>query len=181
VRIACAPILVAAAVVAAATAAFTPGPLGSPVNAGSSNGPARARADAEPGALEAARRQLFGTWDLVSLESVPPGGGARATVTAKGTLIYDEFGNLTIIAETTDPDAPVAAREVRAVSFKGRAVLDVPHNELKLMAMTGNVDPNEVLSPERRRRYEFEAGLLKLSSFDAQGTVTAVAMWRRRE
>jgi len=174
-------ILVAAALVAAATAACTPGPLGSPVNAGSSNGPARARPDAEPGALEATRRQLFGTWDLVSLESVPPGGGARAAVSAAGTLTYDEFGNLTIIAQTTDPNAPVAAREVSTVSFKGRAVLDVPHSELKLMALTGNVDPNEVLSPERRRRFEFEADLLKLSSFDAQGTVTAIAKWRRRE
>ena len=179
-RIVCAPIL-AAAVGAALAAACTPGPLGSPVNAGSSNGPARARADAEPGAMEATRRQLFGTWDLVSLESAPPGGGARATVSAKGTMTYDEFGNLTIIAQTTDPDAPVAAREVPAVSFKGRAVIDVPHSELKLMAMTGNVDPNEVLSPDRRRRFEFEADLLKLSSFDAQGTVTAIAKWRRRE
>jgi len=172
-------ILVAAAV-AAATAACTPGPLGSPVNAGSSNGPARARPDADPGALEAARRQLFGTWDLVSLESVPPGGGARAAVSAAGTLTYDEFGNLTIIAQTTDPNAPVAAREVNTVSFKGRAVIDAPRSELKLMAMTGNVDPNEVLSPERRRRYEFDADALKLSSFDAQGNVTAISTWRRR-
>jgi len=172
-------ILVAAAV-AAATTACTPGPLGSPVNAGSSNGPARARADADPGALEAARRQLFGTWDLVSLESVPPGGGPRAAVSAAGTLTYDEFGNLTIIAQTTDPNAPVAAREVNTVSFKGRAVIDVPRSELKLMAMTGNVDPNEVLSPERRRRYEFDADALKLSSFDAQGNVTAISTWRRR-
>jgi hypothetical protein len=111
---------------------------------------------------------------------VPPGGGARAAVTAKGTLTYDEFGNLTIIAQTTDPKAPVAAREVSTVSFKGRAVVDLPRSELKLMAMTGNVDPNEVLSPDRRRRYEFEADVLKLSSFDAQGNVTAISTWRRR-
>ena len=43
-----------------------------------------------------------------------------------------------------------------------------------------NVNPDEVLSPERRRRYEFEADTLKLSSFDEQGQVTAVATWRRR-
>ena len=178
-RIAWASILAAAAVVTAAAVACTPGPLGSPVNAGSSKGPAKARPDADPGALEATRRQLFGTWDLVSLESVPPGGGARAAVTAKGTLTYDEFGNLTIIAQTADPDAPVAAREVNTVSFKGRAVIDVPHSELKLMAMTGNVDPNEVLSPERRRKFAFDADLLKLSSIDERGDVTAVSTWRR--
>ena len=73
-------------------------------------------------------------------------------VTASGTLTYDEYGNLTIDAHTTDPDAPVAAREVSLITFSGRAVVDVPHSELRLMALTGNVDPNEVLAPERRRR-----------------------------
>jgi hypothetical protein len=132
------------------------------------------------GTLESVRRQLQGTWALVGLETVPPSGGARVPINATGTLTYDEFGNLTIDARSKDPDAPVAAREVSAVSFKGRAVIDVPRSELKLMALTGNVDPNEVLSPERRRRFEFTADVLKLSSFDAQGTVTAISTWRRR-
>jgi hypothetical protein len=101
-------------------------------------------------------------------------------VKATGTLIYDQFGNLTIDARTTDPAAPVAAREVDLLSFRGRAVIDVVNHELKLMDVTGNVDPNEVLSPERRRRFVFEADLLKLSSFDDRGAVTAVATWRRR-
>jgi hypothetical protein len=49
-----------------------------------------------------------------------------------------------------------------------------------MMALTGNVNPDEVLSPERRRRYEFEADVLKLSSIDGQGNVTAISTWRRR-
>ena len=48
------------------------------------------------------------------------------------------------------------------------------------MSLTGNVDPNEVLSPERRRRYAFEGDRLTLSSFDAKGQVTAISTWRRR-
>ena len=59
------------------------------------------------------------------------------------------------------------------MSFKGRAVIDVVNHELKLMDVTGNVNPDEVLAPERRRRYAFENDLLKLSSFDERGTVTA--------
>ena len=66
------------------------------------------------------------------------------------------------------------------LSFKGRAVLDIAKRELKLMDLTGNVNPDEVLSPERRRRYEIDADTLKLSSFDDQGQVTSVATWRRR-
>jgi hypothetical protein len=127
-----------------------------------------------------ARQQLSGTWELVALESIPPGGGARAPIDASGTLTYDEFGNLTISARTKDPDAPVAALEKSSLSFKGRAVIDTVNQELKLMDLTGNVDPNEVLAPERRRRYVFEGDKLKLSSFDARGEVTAISTWQRK-
>ena len=158
----------------------TPGPLSKPAGGVPINKPVALSSDAGSGAVESARRRLTGTWDLVALESVPPQGGARVPVKASGTLTYDEFGNLTIDAHTTDPAAPVAAREASTLSFKGRAVIDVANSELKLLALTGNVDPNEVLSPERRRRVEFNADLLKLSSFDERGEVTAIATWRRR-
>jgi hypothetical protein len=173
------PALLLAATVTAAVGC-SPGPMGKPVNATPMNRPVALGSDPASGVLESTRQRFFGTWDLVALEAAPPSGGARAEVTASGTLTYDEFGNLTIDAHTTDTDAPVAAREVSVVVFKGRAVIDVPRSELKLMALTGNVDPNEVLSPERRRRFEFDADLLKLSSFDERGEVTAIATWRRR-
>ena len=48
-------------------------------------------------------------------------------------------------------------------------MIDVVNRELKLMDVTGNVNPDEVLAPERRRRYAFEADLLTLSSFDDRG------------
>jgi hypothetical protein len=140
--------------------------IGDPVNTG-------------PGSMEAIRRQLQGTWTLIALESVPPSGGARVPIAATGTLVYDDFANLTIDGRTTDPAAPVAARERSMVSFKGRAVIDAAKQELKLMDLTGNVDPNEVLSPERRRKFEFDADLLKLSSIDERGDITAVSTWRR--
>ena len=162
-------------------AACTPGPLSSPHGGVSSNAPIGLGSDAPTGNVEATRRQLFGTWTLVSLEAVPERGGPRAPITASGTLVYDEFGNLTIDAHTTDPDAPVAAREVSVVSFKGRAVIDVPRSELKLMALTGNVDPNEVLSPERRRKFAFDGDMLTLSSFNERGQVTAITTWKKHE
>jgi hypothetical protein len=136
--------------------------------------------DARSGELETERRAFLGTWDLASLELLPPGATTRVPVKAAGTLVYDEFSNLTIDAHTTDAAAPVAAREVTMLSFKGRAVLDIAKRELKLMDLTGNVNPDEVLSPERRRRYEIDAQTLKLSSFDDQGQVTSVAIWHRR-
>jgi len=177
VRIACAPILAAAI----AAASCSPGPMSKPGRAAAPmNKPVALGDYPSSGAVEAERRRFFGTWDLVALESAPPQGGARVPITAAGTLVYDEFGNLNIVARTTDANAPVAAREVSNVTFQGRAVIDVPRSELKLMALTGNVNPDEVLAPDRRRRYEFDADVLKLSSFDAQGNVTAISTWRRR-
>jgi hypothetical protein len=159
--------------------ACTQGPLSPPISGAPMNKPVALGSDPTSGALESTRRQLEGTWELVALESVPPGGGARVPIAAKGTLTYDGFGNLTIDGSTTDPAAPVAAREVNFLSFKGRAVIDVVNSELKLMDLTGNVDPTEVLAPERRRRYELGATELKLSSFTEKGDVTAVSTWRR--
>jgi hypothetical protein len=170
-----------AAAAACLAAACTPGPLSGPHSAVPSSNPIALNSDAPIGSMESVRRQLAGTWDLASLEAVPETGGARAQITAAGTLVYDEFGNLTIDAHTTDPDAPVAAREVSLVTFKGRAVIDTGRSELQLMAMTGNVDPNEVLSPERRRKYAFTIDSLTLTSFDAKGQVASISVWKRRK
>jgi hypothetical protein len=133
-----------------------------------------------PGSLEAARRQLEGTWELVSLAVVPAGGGAPVPLAARGTLTYDQYGNLTIDAHTDDTNAPQAARSAGVLSFKGRAVIDADKSELKLMDVTGSVDPKTVIAPERRRRYAFEGDLLKMSSLDANGQIAATATWRRR-
>ena len=130
------------------------------------------------GSLEAVRRQLQGSWELVSLAVVPQGGGEPVPLKARGTLTYDEYGNLTIDAHTDDPNAPQAARSAGVLSFKGRAVIDAPKSELKLMDVTGNVNPDEVLSIDRRRKYEFAAGTLKLSSIDEQRRPSApTAKW----
>jgi hypothetical protein len=164
-----------------AVAGCAPGPIGHPTAApGGMNRPVPLGKDSASGALETERRQLEGTWDLARLELAPTPDAARVPVQASGTLIYDEYGNLTIDAHTSDPAAPVAAREATLLSFKGRAVLDVVKHELKLMDLTGNVNPDEVLSPERRRRYEINQGTMTLSSFDDSGRVTAVTTWRRR-
>jgi hypothetical protein len=144
------------------------------------NRPVAINPEAGAGATESARRELEGTWELVALEWAPADDAARVAVQATGTLVYDAYGNLTIDARTTDPAAPVAAREKNTLSFRGRAVIDSVKRELKLMDLEGNVNPDEVLSPERRRRYEIQADTLTLSSFDDRGQVTAVATWRRR-
>jgi hypothetical protein len=159
--------------------ACTPSPLSPPHTGTPMNRPVAISSEPGSGSVEALRRQLAGRWDLVALEMVPAAGGPRVPVAATGTLTYDDYGNLTIDARTTDPAAPVAAREASRLSFEGRAVIDPAKSELKLMDLIGNVNPDEVLSPEWRRRFAFEGDTLRLSSFDEAGQVTAISTWRR--
>jgi hypothetical protein len=161
-------------------AACSPGPLSKPTVAAPLSNPIPIGSEeARSGALESARGRLKGTWELAALELAPSADAARVPVQAAGTLTYDEFGNLTMDVHTTDPRAPVAAREVDRLSFKGRVVLDVDKSEMMLMNLTGNANPDEVLAPERRRRYEFNGEQLTLSSFDNRGRVLSVSTWRR--
>jgi hypothetical protein len=131
------------------------------------------------GSLEAVHRQLSGTWELVSLTVVPTGDAVPVPVAAVGTLTYDKDGNLTIDAHTSDSYAPQATQSAGVLSFKGK-VIDAGNGELKLTDITGTVDPKTVASPEWRRRYAFEGDLLRLSSIDAAGRVSATSTWRRR-
>jgi hypothetical protein len=169
-----------AAAIAVAGCASGTQPVGRPTTGTPMNRPVALGSDGSTGATEAARRELQGTWDLAALEYAASGDAPRVPVKAAGTLTYDEFGNLTMDVSTTDPAAPVAAREVSRLSFRGRAVIDPAKRELKLMDLTGNANPDEVLAPERRRRFEVQGDVLKLSSFDGQGRVTAITTWRRR-
>src|ERR1044071_8997871 len=106
------------AAAAAGAAACSPGPISPPGIAQPMNMPLPMSSEASSGAVESERRRLEGTWELIALESAPPDDSRRVPVEASGTLVYDEFGNLTIDAHTTDPDAPVAAREMAKLSFK---------------------------------------------------------------
>ena len=129
--------------------------------------------------LEAVHRQLAGTWELVSLTVAPTGQSAPVPVAAVGALTYGKDGTLTIDAPTSDSYAPQAAQSAGVLSFKGK-VIDAGNGELKLTDMAGTVDPKTVRSSEWRRRYGFEGDLLRLSSIDAEGRVTATSTWRRR-
>ena len=129
---------------------------------------------------EVVRRQLEGTWDLVTLAVMPARGAALVPVAAQGTLTYDKNGNLSIDAKTSDSYAPEAAQSGGVIAFEGKAVIDPAKSELQLTEMGDKVDPKAALSPERRRRYAFEGDLLRLSAIDSAGRVTTTSTWRRR-
>lgn len=134
--------------------------------------------DTGTGSLEAIRRQLQGTWDLVALEAVD--AGRLTPVNAAGRLLYDEFGNMSIKGTIDDPRLKDALR----LDYSGRVVIDTARQELvpaEVSAGEASPDPAQLgrIATTQRRRYAFEGDLLKITYLDAAGNPTGVATWRR--
>lgn len=121
--------------------------------------------------LEAARRQLEGTWDLVSLQVADP-DGRLVTRPAGGRMTYDAYGNMSM--EGSGDDA-------RLITFRGRAVIDPVKREFRLADVEGSGTLPAQASADKVRGYEFEGPLLKTSVRDASGRLTAVVTWRKTE
>ncbi len=154
-------------------AACPAGPRASPVKMGP--------VDTGAGSLESVRRQLQGSWDLVSLE-VMAAGGTPVKVAATGHLKYDEFGNLSIDGRVTE--ASTGGIDPNVLNMSGRAVIDPDKHMLRFQdvnATTAAIDrPVDArIDPDKVRYYEFIGDQLKTTTKDANGATTAVATWKR--
>lgn len=136
--------------------------------------------DTGAGSLEAARRELQGSWSLTSLEAVDA-SGARQQVKANGVLSFDTYGNLTITGRIDDPRLDAAI----PLAFTGRIVID----PAKGVFYPADVEPDTDrpvdttrLAPvglDKVRRYSVTGDTLVVTYLDASGKATAVATWRR--
>jgi uncharacterized protein RhaS with RHS repeats len=124
-----------------------------------------------PDTLEAVRRQIEGTWDLVSLQVLTP-DGQTVTRPAGGRLTYDAYGNMSMEG---------SGENAQLIAFKGRAVIDPVRREIRLADLEGSGALPSQASADKVRHYEFDGPLLKTSVRDASGRVTAVVTWRRSQ
>lgn len=133
------------------------------------------------GSLTAVRKQLEGTWNLVSAELVSA-SGQRSAVKATAVLTYDAYGNLSLKGTYDDPAA--TAEQKAALNFTGRAVIDVQKQVLHLLDVKESEGDFAKLPPEmvarRDRAYAFEGDQLTLTVKDSTGRVTAVNTWRKQ-
>jgi hypothetical protein len=161
------------AVLAAVSACVSSRPRQRPIEGGA--------VSAGPNSLASVRKQLEGTWDLVSAEVVSA-TGARTPIKAKAALTYDAYGNLSLKGAYEDPAA--TAEQTASLNFTGRAVIDVQKQVLHLLDLQQSEGDFAKLPPEmvarRDRGYACEGDLLKLTVKDSAGRVTAVNTWRRQ-
>ncbi len=129
--------------------------------------------DTGPQSLEAARRQLEGTWELVSLSAGPQ------ALKASGRMTYDAYGNMTV--KGTIEAATITSPIVALLNYEGRAVIDAAKQQLRLVGQTaeGATVSAADMSADKLRQYAFDGDLLKISTIDPSGAVIATATWRR--
>jgi len=140
-----------------------------------------AEAESGPGTLEAVRKQLEGSWTLVSYEILQ--GGRRQRLDAKAEMTYDQFGNLKMIGELKTPGAS-GDRRPALLNYSGRAVIDVGKSELHFVVEnSGDPLPRAVeapVNPENVRHYMFRDSLLELTVSDANGQATGFSTWKKK-
>jgi hypothetical protein len=133
-----------------------------------------------PGSLESVRKQLEGSWNLVSAEIVSA-AGTRTPVKSSAVLSYDAYGNFSMKGVVDDPAA--TAEQTAALNFTGRAVIDTQRHVLRLLDVQQSDSEFATLPAEmaarRERAYAFEGELLTLTVKDSAGRVTAVNTWRK--
>jgi hypothetical protein len=138
--------------------------------------------DQGPGTLAYVRRQLEGSWDLVTLE-VRNASGGMTPAKAKAVLTYDAYGNMQVRGKLNEalPDAatPLASS---AIEYSGQIVIDPRKNEFRMteqQATALDKDVKSVLRLSRVRRYELTADTLKIHVMDEGNAVVATTTFRK--
>jgi hypothetical protein len=137
--------------------------------------------DQGPGSVAAARRFLEGRWSLESFEVHPPQKPA-VTVKGAGTLVYDEFANLTIEIRTDRAvsdmlrAAGIDIRDDGLISSTGRTTVDMPNRTLTYMSRAAAAGGGPLALS--RPRY-WQVDVLTLTTKDDAGTVLSVGKWKK--
>lgn len=140
-----------------------------------------------PGTLTAARKYLEGRWTLLSYDIFPPGEPALR-LQGKGTLVYDDFGNLAMDVRVDEKTAlvleAVGIQTTDGVlSTKGRTVINLQARTL-VFVLDGQAPfgtPAGPLALNRPRHWQVEKNVLTLTTKADDGQPLSVSRWRKEE
>lgn len=138
-----------------------------------------------PGTLTAARKYLQGRWELVSYEIFPP-GQPPVSLKGKGTLFYDDFGNLEMEVRVDEETALVLEKaDIRTTDgkllTKGRTVIDMQARTL-VFVLEGQPAfgaPSGPLALNRPRHWAVEGNELTLTTKGENDTPLSVSRWKK--
>jgi hypothetical protein len=127
--------------------------------------------------VEAVRRQLKGTWELVTLDLVAD--GRKTPLTANGRLQYDEFGNMSMKGTVTGTEQI----DEGLLNITGQVAIDPVAHTIRFRAIDANTPDERRIDPKldaaHVRYYEFTPAGLTTSLKNANGATRAVATWKK--
>ena len=144
--------------------------------------------DKGPGTLAAARKYLEGRWDLQTYDIMPPG---QATIhltkqSGRGTLIYDDFGNLEMDIKVDDATAKLLgaagiATKNNSLYTKGKTAVDMQGKTLRfiLEGQPPTGAPSGPLALNKLRHWQVDGNILTLTTKDEAGKVVSVGKWQK--
>ena len=148
----------------------------------------RGPVDKGPGTLAAARKYLEGTWQLQTYDIMPPG---RAPIhltkdTGRGTLVYDDFGNLTMDITVDEPTAKLLAAagiptKNGSLYTKGKTAVDMQGRTLRfiLEGQPPTGAPSGPIALNKLRHWEVDGNILTLTTKDEAGKALSVGKWQK--
>lgn len=139
--------------------------------------------DTGAGTLTAARTYLEGRWVLESFE-VYPSGSPPVTLKGTGTLVYDDFGNLTMEIQADEASSDVlrgAGIDIRdgVISTAGRTAVDMQNRTLTYVLEGQAPLIRGPLGMHRPRHWVVEGNTLILTTKDDAGKPLSIGRWRR--
>ena len=148
----------------------------------------RGPVDKGPGTLAAARKYLEGTWQLQTYDIMPPGRQPIRLTTdnGRGTMVYDDFGNLTMDITVDEPTAKLLAAagiptKNGSLYSKGKTAVDVQGRTLRYM-LEGQPPPGAPSGPlalNKMRYWEVDGNTLTISTKDENGKVVSTGKWQK--
>jgi hypothetical protein len=141
--------------------------------------------DAGTGSMEAGRKFLQGRWSLISFEVFPP-GQTPITVSGSGSLLYDDFGNLSMEIRTSPSTGEALGRagiviQQGVISSQGRTILDMQNKRLtyQIEGQPPAGAPAGPLASSRPRYWQVDGDVLTLTTKDDAGRALSIGKWKR--
>jgi hypothetical protein len=137
------------------------------------------------GTVTQARKYLEGTWSLVSF-TVYDAKGAAVPMKGTGSLVYDDFNNMTMTLEADAATAALLAKaglqmENNRFTTKGKTIVDMQNKTLKYVLEGQYISVTRgPMAIERLRYWEVTGNTLTLTTKDDSGKPLSVGKWQRQ-
>lgn len=137
------------------------------------------------GTVNQARKYLEGKWSLVSF-TVYPATGAPIEMKGTGSLVYDDYNNMTMNLEADDASAALLASigipmVKNRFSTAGKTLVDMQNRTLRYVLEGQHVSVTTgPMAIERLRHWQVDGNTLTLTTKDDNGKPLSVGKWQKQ-